>query len=61
MINHLLEEGLCGFEGGLTTKKYASMTNTSKGTAFRELDQLYEWGVLKRIGKGRGVRYELGA
>lgn len=59
VINRLLEEGPGGFEGGLTTKKYASMTHTSKGTAFRELDQLYEWGVLKRIGKGRGVRYEL--
>ena len=59
VINRLLEEGPGGFEGGLTTKKYASMTHTSKGTAFRELDQLYEWGVLERIGKGRSVRYEL--
>lgn len=59
VINRLLEEEPGGFEGGLTTKKYASMTHTSKGTAFRELDQLYEWGVLERVGKGRSVRYEL--
>jgi len=59
VINRLLEEGPGGFEGGLTTKKYASMAHTSKGTAFRELDQLYDWGVLERIGKGRSVHYEL--
>lgn len=59
VINRLLEEVPGGFEGGLTTKKYASMTHTSKGTAFRELDQLYEWGILQRIGKGRSVHYEL--
>lgn len=58
-INRLLEEEPEGFEGGLTTKKYASMTHTSKGTAFRELDQLYEWGILQRVGKGRSVHYEL--
>ena len=59
VINRLLEDGPGGFEGGLTTKKYASMTHTSKGTAFRELDQLFEWGILDRIGKGRSVHYEL--
>lgn len=30
-----------------------------KGTALRELDQLYEWGMLQRLGKGRSVHYEL--
>lgn len=59
VITRLLEEGPGGFEGGLTTKKYASMTHTSKGTAFRELDQLYAWGMLERVGKGRSVRYQL--
>jgi len=59
VINRLLEDGPGGFEGGLTTKKYASMTHTSKGTAFRELDQLFEWGVLERFGKGRSVHYQL--
>jgi Fic family protein len=61
VINRLLEEGPGGFEGGLTTKKYASMTHTSKGTAFRELDQLFEWKILERCGKGRSVHYQLPA
>ncbi len=59
VINRLLAEEPESFEGGLTTKKYASMSHTSKGTAFRELDQLYEWGILQRMGKGRSVHYEL--
>ena len=59
VINRLLDEGPEGFEGGLTTKKYALMTPASRATAFRELDQLMELGILERIGQGRSVRYEL--
>ena len=59
VINRLLDEGPEGFKGGLTTKKYASMTHASRATAFRELDHLMELGILERIGQGRAVRYEL--
>jgi Fic family protein len=59
VINRLLDEGPNGFEGGMTTQKYASMTHCSRATAFRELDQLTEIGVLRREGQGRAVRYEL--
>jgi Fic family protein len=59
VINRLLDEGPGGFEGGLTTKKYASMTHSSRATAFRELDQLFGMGILKRVGQGRAVKYEL--
>ena len=59
VINRLLDEGPEGFVGGLTTKKYASMTHCSRATAFRELDQLLELGILKRVGLGRAARYEL--
>jgi Fic family protein len=59
VVNRLLDEGPGGFEGGLTTRKYASMTHCSRATAFRELDQLYEMGVVERVGQGRSVRYEL--
>jgi Fic family protein len=57
VINRLLDEGPGGFEGGMTTQKYASMTHCSRATAFRELDQLTEIGILRREGQGRGVRY----
>lgn len=59
VINRLLDAGPEGFEGGMTTQKYASMTHCSRATAFRELDQLSEIGVLKREGQGRAVRYLL--
>jgi Fic family protein len=36
------------------------MTRTSKVTAYREIDDLLEKGVLRHAGgKGRSVRYEL--
>ncbi len=49
MVNRLLDEGPEGFVGGLTTKKYVSMTHASRAIAFRELDQLMALGVLERI------------
>jgi len=58
VINRLLDEGPEGFEGGMTTQKYASMTHCSRATAFRELDHLTELGILQREGQGRAVRYE---
>jgi Fic family protein len=59
VINRLLDAGPDGFEGGLTTQKFASMTHCSRVTAYRELDQLHVMGILKRVGQGRSVRYEL--
>ena len=59
VLNRLLDAGAEGFEGGMTTQKYASMTHCSRATAFRELDQLLELGILKRVGQGRSARYEL--
>ncbi len=60
VINKLLEAGPEGFEGGLTTRKYASMAKVSKPTAFRELGRLLELGLIQQNpGKGRSVSYDL--
>lgn len=59
VVNRLLEAGPEGFEGGMTTRKYAAMTGASRATAFRELNQLHEVGIFRRVGQGRSVRYEL--
>lgn len=59
VINRLLEADPGGFEGGMTTRKYASLTGASRATAFRELDQLHDVGILRRSGQGRSVRYDL--
>ena len=40
------------FEGGMNTRKYMSLTKTSRATAYRELVQLVEWGCLQANEKG---------
>jgi Fic family protein len=48
-----------GFEGGLNTRKYMALAKVSRATAFRELDELYSLGFLRRTGKGRSAGYEI--
>ncbi|MBF0169614.1 MAG: Fic family protein [Nitrospinae bacterium] len=61
VVAKMLEAGPDGFEGGMTTRKYVSMTKTSRATAFREISDLVEKGVLvRRQGGGRSVSYRLG-
>jgi len=60
VLEKLLEFGPGGFEGGLTTRKYAGITKTSRATAFREMNDLKEKGMICYVGgKGRSVRYEI--
>ena len=56
VLNALLD----GFEGKLTSSKYASLTKTSQDTAARDINDLLERGVLVRgpVG-GRGASYAL--
>jgi Fic family protein len=58
-LNVLLDAGPQGFVGGMTNKKYASLTKTSAPTAQRDLAELVEKGCLVLAGAGRSVRYEL--
>lgn len=48
-----------GFAGGMSTEKYVNLTGTSRATAYRELTQLAELGLLQKTGQGRGTRYLL--
>jgi Fic family protein len=57
-LNVLLDAGPQGFVGGMTNKKYASLTRTSPATAQRDLAELVEKGCLVLTGAGRSVRYE---
>jgi Fic family protein len=60
VVNRLLDAGPDGFEGGLTTRKYASMAGVSRATAFREISQLLEWGMIRQnSGGGRNVSYAI--
>lgn len=58
-VNVLLDAGPLGFEGGLSTRKYASITSASKPTAFRDLADLTQKGLLKQLGAGRSTRYHV--
>lgn len=55
----MMEQGVDGFEGGMTARKYMSITRASKATATRDLQQLYDLGVFSRDGGGRSVCYQL--
>lgn len=59
MLNVLLDAGPGGFEGGMSTKKYESLTGASRATSSRDLTELEDKGLLLRAGSGRSTRYYL--
>ncbi len=60
VINRILEAGPGNFEGGLTTRKYVHIAGVSRATAFREITDLLDKNILKRLpGSGRNVHYDL--
>lgn len=60
VVNRLLDAGKGGFEGGLTTRKYVAMTRTSRVTAYREISDLVEKGLLRQNpAKGRSASYDV--
>ena len=60
VLNRLLDAGRDGFEGGLSTRKYMGIAKTSRATAWRELDDLLQKGMLRPLEKGgRSTAYEM--
>jgi DNA-binding transcriptional ArsR family regulator len=59
VLGKMFDAGPEGFQGGLSAKKYMSITQVSKATATRDLQYLYEQGMLTKSGAGRSVRYAL--
>ena len=55
----MLESGPEGFEGGMSAKKYMTITKASKATATRDLQDLAQKGALSLIGGGRSTRYSV--
>jgi len=56
MVNRLLD----GFEGRLTSSKWAALAKCSPDTALRDIDDLVTRGVLRKLpGGGRSTAYEL--
>jgi Fic family protein len=61
VLNKILDMGSENFDGGLSTKKYISMTQVSKATAQRDITELLEFGCIEQIEgtAGRNVRYKI--
>jgi len=60
VLNRILEASPGNFTGGLTTRKYVSITKVSRATAFREISDMRDKKVLRQLsGKGRSVHYDL--
>ncbi len=60
VLNRLLDAGRDGFEGGLTNKKYVSMTKVGQATAYRDIEELLSIGGLVQLDKGgRSTAYNL--
>jgi Fic family protein len=56
LLNRLLD----GFEGKLTSSKWAAIAKCSSDTALRDVSDLIELGILRKApGGGRSTAYEL--
>lgn len=60
VIKRMFESGPSGFEGGMNARKYVGITQTSKATATRDLQDLVEKKILRtNEGGGRSTSYSL--
>ncbi len=59
ILHRMLEEGPKGFEGGMSAKKYMSITGASKATATRDLQELADKGIFIATGGGRSTSYQI--
>lgn len=55
----MFAEGLDGFTGGMSAKKYMATTGAAVATASRDLNGLVELGALTRTGQLKSTRYWL--
>jgi Fic family protein len=59
VLNVLLDAGPGGFTGGMSTRKYESLTGASRATSSRELGKLEALGILVSTGAGRSTQYDM--
>jgi Fic family protein len=59
VIARMFREGINGFTGGLSAENYIAVTQTSRATATRDLQNLVEKGALTKTGELRHTRYHL--
>ncbi|MCC6140091.1 MAG: Fic family protein [Nitrospira sp.] len=59
ILRRMLDEGPDGFEGGMSAKKYMTITGASKATATRDLQDLADKGIFTPTGGGRSTNYKV--
>ena len=61
VLNRVLDMGTENFEGGISTKKYISLTKVSKATAIRDISELVIYGCIIQVDgtSGRNIRYTI--
>ncbi len=59
VVVRLMDQGIKGFEGGLSAKNYISIAKTSASTATRDLYDLVEKNILVQTGERKSTRYWL--
>ncbi len=59
VLIRVFKEGPEGFKGGLSAENYISITDTSRATATRDLQDLVDKGAFTRQGELKGTRYYL--
>ncbi len=59
VINRMLEEGEDVFKGGMNARKYQAITQVSKATATRHLQDLVEKNILVAKNSGRSTNYQV--
>lgn len=59
VVARMFREGIDGFKGGLSAENYISITQASRATATRDLQDLVEKGALIKTGELRHTRYHL--
>lgn len=59
VINQILQEGPDGFVGGMNADKYIAITQTSRATATRDLQDLVAQNIFRKEGKLKSTRYYL--
>lgn len=59
VLLRIFEQGLQGFQGGLSAENYIAITKASRATTTRDLAQLVALGALTKTGELRHTRYWL--
>ncbi|PWU20470.1 MAG: DUF4172 domain-containing protein, partial [Bdellovibrio sp.] len=59
VIARIFREGIDGFKGGLSAENYISITQASRATATRDLQDLVEKGAFIKTGELRHTRYAI--